>query len=288
MGAFTGLTIPILADTWWPIAPVAYAAAGLGALGGVFFATALRASRRFAERRPFGTLAAYPWLPPILLWVGAAFVITMMLSFAEGWHLDEAELWLGGLAGALAGAMTFPFGWWLLRRAVRAQRARRGSLVASADLRSLWSVASITLAAECAIALPTWTHVGRYYRGWPPTLVGHVTIAAAVTTGVVIALLDLRDLKRAEQLRNRRETLEELDGLDEASDGSCGGVDLGLGREVYGRVEIQGQYRGRTRRIPAVVGDPLLAARALGEALTRSIISALVLAGLGLFVLATT
>lgn len=285
MGACTGLTAPIVADTWWPIAPVAYAAAGLGAIGGVFCAVALRASRRLAEHRPFGTFSAHPWLAPIILWVGASFLITIVLSLSEGWHLNEGALWLGGLAGALAGAVTFPFGWWLLKRAVRAQRARRGSLVASADLRSLWSVACIALAAECAVALPTWIYVGRHYRGWPPALLGYVAIAMALMTSVVIALLDLRALRYARRLGAQQETLEELDSI---SEGACGGVDLGLGQEVYGTVETQGQYRGTTRRVPAIVGDPWLAVDALGVAVRQSTVSVLVLLGLGLFALATT
>jgi len=280
MGASTGLTAPIVAGNRWPIAPVAYDAAALGAVGGVIFAVALRASERHAERTPHQPLAGRPWLPPVGLWVGAAFIITIVLSLAEGWRPDEGALWLGGLAGALAGAATFPFGWWLLRRSSRAVRARRGSLVAGADVRSLWSVASVTLVAECALALPGWDGLSRYYRGWPPSDVGQWIMTSACVAALAIALLDLHAFSRAKNLDHRTDGLESLDPLADPAVAAPGGIDLGLGEDVYGRVHTDAHYRGTTRRIPAIVGDPRRSVRALSAALRRSAIIAVLLVGL--------
>lgn len=170
----------------------------------------------------------------------------------------------GIMLGAACGILAVPLCAIVLAAALRAERARLGSLVADTDRREVW--AALLVAASLATAAnlldgPAWATIG-LPGPW-------VAVAVAVLAVPLTLALHLRDR------RARRSLLDHTKGLkdrerEEAAAGELPMLDLGLGDEVRARyAQGSSAYRDHEREVALVRGDPAEARRALDWAERR-------------------
>jgi hypothetical protein len=178
----------------------------------------------------------------------------------------------GVFLGAVVAAAVSPACYWLMRKSQECVRARRGSIVAGADRRSIWSATAVVLALASLTAIPPWT-THRLMR-LSPSIAGAI---AGVATLIALAafLADARALREVRAFAAARRGLESF-GEDEELQPA---KDLGIGDEVLGRVDSGGTYRHGGARVPLVRGSTALAELVLDEARLASQKGLLVSAG---------
>ncbi|WP_438021856.1 hypothetical protein [Sorangium sp. So ce233] len=175
----------------------------------------------------------------------------------------------GVVNGVICGAATLPICGAVLEAALRAERARLGSIVAAADRRAVWQILAASLAAATLAALPEWP-AARLGLVPVPEIVG----ALAVGSWMAIGLLILADAAAlGHRLPGAAAAAEEPCSPDAiASDPAVPRVDLGLGDEVHARLARGNAYRGRDRASLLVIGSHAEAHAALAGALRRGVI----------------
>lgn len=248
--------------------------ASVGAVLGGLLALLSRAARPFRGR------------DTAVLEIGCAVVSAGALaglSIGDLTWSTTRGLWAGGLAGAASAVAFVPACLAVLDAAVRAERARRGSLVARVDERTIVSTLAVVVAVVSVGAVPA-SVLGPARASWTVDHAVAAGSAASIAAVVVIALALIGDRRSRRLVHALRQTTPELERRDDdASVESLaqGGAppDLGLGRSIFARVKRGVAYRQHDRCTVALRGDPELALRAIEDAV-RARWRGLVLAGL--------
>jgi MFS family permease len=182
------------------------------------------------------------------------------------------------LSGALCAAVFVPVCLAVVAAARRAQRARHGSLVASADRRAVWGILALTLAVTTLEALPDWPASALGDAPAPLAVVAAVLAAGGAT--LVILRADRRALAEARAAIGAGLSADEPDAGD-AEDPGVARVDLGLGDALSAQVARgAAAYRHRARTLSMVKGNPDRALAALDRAVRRGVVSLGVLAAM--------
>ena len=200
------------------------------------------------------------WAALVLTWLAAATILGGALGYAMnfGRAMLAQSVAASAAVGLACGLVTLPGPVWLVHQARAARRARRGSIVAAADARAIWSVLCALLALA---SLAPLAEVGQAGRGSGALAPCTVFVAAAAALSAALVVLDLRAARRLRRLANDAAALEALD-----ADTAVGRrvADVGLGAErVLGRVLPGGSYRHGGDRIPVLRGEPEEALRVL-------------------------
>lgn len=169
--------------------------------------------------------------------------------------------------GALLAIAFLPVLLFALGAAVRAERARLGSIVAGADRRAVWIVACGALSPLTLAAFPAWGWYAEGRREAP--IVAFGVAAAGAFVALAGVLFETRSLRRAELAARRAGALHT--GPLVAEDAAAARVDLGVGDDLYARAEGGAEtYRARARVVELVLGDPHEALAALRRARVRA------------------
>jgi hypothetical protein len=236
---------------------------GLAALaGGVAGLVLTRYCRRSVyegfPRRALGLRLMLTLLPAGVAW-GLAFGVVRRSS------RDAMDGMTVGLVGVV---LAFPICALLLWAALRAERARLGSIVAAADRRAIvaWLVAAY--AALAAKDADDWLPARLFHRD-PPFFALSIALGASIAA-VWLLVSDARDLRRVAALAKDR-SLEPIDDVARAEEGASAPIDLGLGAEVRTRAARGAAYRTSPRVEAVVKGSIPEATRALRRALARDV-----------------
>ena len=176
----------------------------------------------------------------------------------------------GALTGAGNGALCalgfVPVCALVLSFARRADRARRGSIVAASDRRAVWGILATALAMTTLAAALDWPAAQRSAARAP-----WLAAAMAASAGLAVLAILLADaLGFARVARAVRGDLELRDPDDARVADDVPAVDLGLGEDVRARLTRgAGAYRSRDRALSLVVGSTAEARAALGWAMLR-------------------
>ncbi|XXT14711.1 hypothetical protein WME94_31140 [Sorangium sp. So ce429] len=189
-----------------------------------------------------------------------------LIGRITGWNLFSAVS--GAVNGLICAAATLPICAAVLEAALRAERARLGSIVAGSDRRAVWQILAASLSAATLAALPDWP-AARLAEARAPVLVEALAQCAWIAIGALLladAAALARDLRRAADA-------EEPCSPDAIPSGAAAPlVDLGLGDEVHAHVARGDAYRGRDRASLLVVGSLAEAHAALEGAVRRGVL----------------
>jgi hypothetical protein len=187
----------------------------------------------------------------------------------------------GAFFGALASLAFVPVCALVHAAAIRAERARHGSIVASADRRAVWSILATALSVT-TLAGTIDVPASRSRDAVPLPRVGFgIGAAVWLIVGAVI-VADVIALYRVSRLGRGR--LEERDPSEAHDAEAVPALDLGLGDEVRARMGLASNaYRSRARPVALLLGSLAEARAALGRAILRGalglVIASAVLAG---------
>jgi hypothetical protein len=217
-------------------------------------------------------------------WAEAQIASPFLELAVRGWfRLGSLLFGAGALTGGIVGALakspadgivlgvvcalaSLPLWTVVLGAAMRAERARQGSLVAETDRREVWTmlvaVASFATLAELADG-PAWSALDL-----PFPVVALAVAAAAVPITVMLHLRDRRTRAAlAVEVRDLRD--REVQG---AAPPELPTLDLGLGDDLHARVAAGANaYRDHEREVALVIGSPEDARRAVTWAVRRSL-----------------
>lgn len=184
----------------------------------------------------------------------------------------------GGINGALSAVAFLPVAALVLAAARRAQRARRGSIVAGADRRAIWGILTTALAVMTLAALPDWPASTARLPIGDAGIVPAPTVALGLVlaSGILLLVLTIADAIAVWRVRRAaadavapRGDAEEIDARAEG----ISHVDLGLGDETFARLAQRGPvYRSHERALALVQGDPAEARAALYGAVARGVL----------------
>jgi putative flippase GtrA len=187
----------------------------------------------------------------------------------------------GALDGVVFGVALFPVCAFVLTAARRAARARNGSLVARADARATWSMLVAALGASTILSVPDWPAAIEGSR--PAPYIALVTAWAGVAVVALLALLDVLALLEIARIARGVATMERREQSDATEAASAPAIDLGLGADLFAKVDRGAAYRSRERATSLVTGSPRAARAELFASLRRS---ALELAALSMVLIA--
>ncbi|WP_437729828.1 hypothetical protein [Sorangium sp. So ce1335] len=174
----------------------------------------------------------------------------------------------GAVNGLICAAATLPICGAVLEAALRAERARLGSIVAASDRRAVWQILAASIAVATLAALPEWP-AARIGRAPPP----QVAEALALGAWIAVGLLILADAAALGYGLHRAAGAPERCSPDAiAPDPAVPRVDLGLGDDVHARLARGDAYRGRDRASLLVIGSHAEAHAALAGALRRGVV----------------
>lgn len=148
----------------------------------------------------------------------------------------------------------------------RAERARGGSIVLSAERRALVRILAVAIAGLTLLAIPA--ELARSGDVTTRALLPLVALCGGAVVCVLVA--DLAATIRLDRLIARLAT----DGAGDA-DAGLGRVDVGLGDELVSHEAAGAAYRGGGRVVSLVLGNPVRARTALSRALSRSAVAVL-------------
>lgn len=171
----------------------------------------------------------------------------------------------GAIRGGLSALAFVPICALVLAAARRARRARHGSLVASADRRTLWTVPATTLAVSSVATIP-------FVHDHEVILFHQFGLLIAVTVGLVLVAFLFTDAFALFRVA-RAAGLEERNPAEARDVGAVPSFDLGLGDDVRALVG-RAAYSCRSRVGPTalVLGSVTAARAALVRALLHSAI----------------
>ncbi|WP_433926217.1 hypothetical protein AB3662_25150 [Sorangium cellulosum] len=172
----------------------------------------------------------------------------------------------GVVNGVICAAATLPICGAVLEAALRAERARLGSIVAASDRRAVWQILAASLSAATLAALPEWP-AARLGQVPVPEIVGALALGAWIAIGLLI-LADAAALGHRLP-RAAADAAEPCSPDAIAPDPAVPRVDLGLGDDVHARLARGDAYRGRDRASLLVIGSHAEARAALAGALRR-------------------
>jgi hypothetical protein len=234
------------------------AAAIAGAVLGAVLGAAL--SEWSPARRPFGGGPLTKREIGALV-VGWGFVAGGSVGWMEG-------VGWSAVSGAFFGALAFvPVCAFVHAAASRAERARHGSLVASADRRAVWSILATALSVTTlAGALEVPASSTRDAASFPRVGFGIGAAVWLIVGAVIVAdAVALRGVSRL-----GRGALEERDPSDARDGDAVPALDLGLGDEVRARMGVASNaYRSRARPVALLLGSLAEARAALVRAILR-------------------
>jgi hypothetical protein len=272
------LSVGLLANPLVRIIPARNqtAAAVLGAFAGVLLGALLE--RKVADRGAWGDRPLTLLQLAVLVIAGGAFT-------GGGVGLVEVgSMWAvltGALNGGLASIAFVPVCALVFAAALRADRARHGSIVASADRRAVHGILAGALSVTTLAGALDAT-ASRYAKlGALPHAGAAMAIAAAlVVAGVLLA--DVRAFARVARLAAC--DLEQRDPSEARDAATVPAIDLGLGDDVRARLgKVATAYRSRARPVAMLMGSVASARAALGRALLRDaaalLVTVVVLAG---------
>jgi hypothetical protein len=217
-----------------------------------------------------GTQGAGPWLQRSALARGLLVVAAIVLAGAVNGAsiglllVPPAGLVFGAFFGVLCSLPFVPALGLVLFAAMRAGRARAGSVVAASDRRAVWA------AAAAVIALGV---LGMRALYPPPVEPWLTTVVAGVACAVLVGLfaVDAIELARVATMAALSEVEADGGRAMRADGGEVEAVDLGVGDEV--RVEVvrpKHAYRGVEQIARVVRGSRELTAAALRGGLARA------------------
>lgn len=237
----------------------------LAALGGAVVAAAVGAGlTRWARRdvdffRPPHPAAKWVWLTLSQVLGGAA--IGALVGASTGY---EGGATTGLTCGALAAVAAVPLSATVMSAALRAGRARLGSIVAGADRREVWAILAAAAAFASLAALPAWPAAA---AGWVPApwLALGIVFASVAATGATLRA----DHAARERVAAATARVEERDG-ERAAAVDVPRLDLGLGDELHAQVAPgAATYRAQAQDLALILGSPDEARRALRRAVVR-------------------
>lgn len=219
-------------------------AAGFGAIVGAIVGATLRRWRRLHDP----LLARDGFVLRVSAVVLPAGVVVGGVVGAATWG-DVGAALAGALGGLLAAIAFLPSCLVVVAAAQRAARARLGSLIANADRRTAWSTLLSVMSFAVLLSAPSIAGAG-FNVAFGPWLQMGLSVHVACTSAILIAVMWRRDrLARTaleHLLRTEQHWLERsVDGVDDAAgregredEATTLGMDLGLGREQWGRPGI--------------------------------------------------
>jgi hypothetical protein len=186
----------------------------------------------------------------------------------------EAGTGWGALSGAVNGGLSaiafVPVCALVVAATRRADRARQGSIVASADRRAVWSILAMALAVT-TLAAALDVPPSHYQK---MVVLPRAGVIMAVSAGLAILAAFVADaLALARVGRLGRSDLEERDPAEVRDAAVVPSVDLGLGDDVRAELgRAANAYRSRARPVALLLGSLAEARSALGRALLRGAI----------------
>ncbi len=126
---------------------------------------------------------------------GGALSGTLVGGFAWG---NERGASAGCVAGGLAGLAFLPIGAAVVGAALRASRARLGSVVAASDRRAMWGILAAVLAGATLLAVPDWPASVIGYVETPWAALGLTLACGGLMVGLLVA--DLQAFARVRRL----------------------------------------------------------------------------------------
>lgn len=178
------------------------------------------------------------------------------------------------LGGALVGALFFPGCLAVFRASVRSARARHGSLVASADARTVVSTLLAGGALLAATQVPALLQVSPSVHLHPLVQAGASLLVCLGATGAIIALRR-RDARDRKALESAIEGDAFFEKVDDPRSIAADAVDLGIGDDHFASSGAQG-YRSAASEVK--LRGSVAAARSAFQECERSRYYALLLA----------
>jgi TPR repeat protein len=210
------------------------------------------------------------WAGPGATWIWL--VLTVVLGGAVAGAALAALTWRTregvfgcGFGGVACGLTFLPICAVVVAAARRAARARLGSLVASADARTMWSTAITAVGVSTLLAT----------ADWPASMDATVprpiaALAIAMSAGLAMIALLAFDLRAWAELRRIEHARSHMVALSPENDDDTPApeIDLGLGNELVVALERQGYAFRSSERIAARTrGSPAASRVALRSAL---------------------
>jgi hypothetical protein len=249
-------------------------AAACGAVAGVILGALVtsRARKLTWVEQPRSVMGYLFWLLPLAVMCAAAITAALVGSPAP------LALETGLAVGVPTAVVVLPICRLVLNAAIRATRARMGSIVAASDRRAILRYTLAPLGVCTALGAVDWPAIATHIVH-PPW----ISLAmAAGTLGGLLALVaaDARALRRLNAIARQRES--DAEPLHTTPGRSIERIDFGVGDDIREELKAGGPaYRSRGQVARLLLGDADMAVAALQKAI-RGGIAATVLGAAGL------